>query len=82
MNDESEQAFIPQGGAIGGGYAGNALDTLAHNRRHRMPTVREQIGERLKALEAQVEKHKQVLALLDEAPGVEKVMDAIRSIGV
>lgn len=80
MDEYAAEASMPvqeQAGFIGG-----ALDKVAAAGRYRQPTVREQVQERINGLERQLAAHRAVLAVLDETPGVEKVLDALRKIGV
>lgn len=67
---------------IDGSDIGYAVEKLALGRRPRAPTVREQLDERIKGLETQLAAHRAALAVLDETPGVERVLDALRKIGV
>ena len=60
-----------------GGIGGGLLDQMASERRHRRPTTREQIQERIAGLQAQVEKHQKVLAILDQNKGMEEALDAL-----
>jgi hypothetical protein len=83
---ESEQYNAPQA-ALGYGsdmaYAkGQAAMVLGAQRRNRPQTAREQLQERIDGLKASLEQHEAALAVLDGVPDVEKVLDALRRIGL
>lgn len=84
MNEQYENAAsAPMVGGMDLAYAkGQAVQALANGRRNRPPTAREQLLERIEGLKQQLGQHEAALAVLDSTPDVEKVLDALRRIGL
>ena len=51
-------------------------------RRNRPATAREQLVERIEGLKVSLSQHEAALAVLDSTPDVEKVLNALRNIGL
>lgn len=80
---DSGYANAPSVSAQGMAEAGYALDRMAETKGMlRIPTVRERVVDRLEALKLQIKAHEEVLVALDAQPGVEKVLDVLRKIGI
>ena len=61
---------------------GRAAMQLGQLRRNRPATAREQLVERIEGLKVSLSQHEAALAVLDSTPDVEKVLNALRNIGL